>query len=77
MVKVKILVQFYFFGSKMLKCQNMINNKRAKSFSKKKEKENEKEKKKEQIELCKKLYDLNNIRFINCHSNFFFFFFLF
>ena len=41
---------------------------------KKKEKEKEKEKKKEQIELCKKLYDLNNIRFINCHSNFFFFF---
>ena len=36
----------------------------------KKKKEKEKEKKKEQIELCKKLYDLNNIRFINCHSNF-------
>ena len=46
MVRVKILVQFYFFGSKMLKFQNMINNKRAKSFSKKKKKKKKKRKKK-------------------------------
>ena len=67
MVKVKILVQFYFFGSKMLKCQNMINNKRAKSFSKKKKKkkvkEKEKEKKKSKLNYVKSfttlvIYDL-------------------
>ena len=47
---------------------------KSKKLLQKKRKKKEKEKEKEQIELCKKLYDLNNIRFINCHSNFFFFF---
>ena len=70
MVRVKILVQFYFFGSKMLKFQNMINNKRAKASPKKKkkekkekEKEKEKEKKKSKLNYVKSfttliIYDL-------------------
>ena len=61
MVRVKILVQFYFFGSKMLKFQNMINNKRAKSFSKKKKKKEKKEKEKEK-EKEKKKSKLNYVK---------------